>query len=170
MKIAPKFVPLFVLICTTTVALSQDANDTAKINFIKTQFAAINNNLSSFKKVTVEDTAESTEGNEVVKYFSGNEIKKIKAIYLGETGKATDEYYFFNNKLIFYYRAVYRYDVPIYANNGKVKAKLAEETRYYFNGDRIFLARLNPKREVAPAEYQKLSVETQKEARRMVKL
>jgi len=170
MKITQKLILLFVWLSTANFSFSQDSSDTAKINFIKTQFSAINSNLNSFKKVEVEDTAETTEGNEVVKYFSGNEIEKIKAVYYGETGKATDEYYFFNNKLIFYYRAVYRYDVPIYANNGKVKTRLAEETRYYFNGDKIFLARLNPKRVVPQAEYQKMSVETQKEAGRMIKL
>ena len=170
MKITGKLFLLFILISIATLAFSQESSDTAKINFVKTQFAAINNNLSSFKKVDVEDTAENTEGNEVVKYFSGNEIKKIKAVYYGETGKATDEYYFFNNKLIFYYRAIYRYDVPIYANNGKVKAILSEETRYYFNGDKMILARLNPKRVITPADYQRLTAEIRKEARRMVKL
>src|ERR1700754_2437260 len=79
-------------------------SDTAKINFIKAQYADINSHLKSYRKVAKEDTAETTEGNEVLLYFNGSEIRKIQATYYGETGKAVDEYYFNEKKLIFYYR------------------------------------------------------------------
>lgn len=47
------------------MAFAQNKSDTVKINFIKNQYAEINKNLRSYKKVTKTDRAESTEGNEV---------------------------------------------------------------------------------------------------------
>ncbi|MGZ4000384.1 MAG: hypothetical protein ACXVIY_07140, partial [Mucilaginibacter sp.] len=44
--------------------------DTAKVNFIKSQFAEINKNLKSCKRIEKTDTAETTEGNEVLLYYN----------------------------------------------------------------------------------------------------
>ncbi|MFI5162058.1 MAG: hypothetical protein ACHQHN_12325 [Sphingobacteriales bacterium] len=88
------FLAVSLLFCFST-AFTQKLVDTAKINFIKNQFAAINKNLKSYKKVEKTDTTETTEGNEVLLYYKGTEIKKIAATYYGETGKALQEYYFF---------------------------------------------------------------------------
>jgi hypothetical protein len=159
-----------VLFLSSFFSFAQNSSDIAKINFIKARFAEINNDLKSFKKVIVQDTAETTEGNEVIKYFNGNEIKKINATYYGETGKAIEEYYFFNKKIIFYYGVEYRYDVPIYVNNGHVKVVSIKETRYYFKDDNIFKVKLNPKHTISPTTYIRLSIETQKEGRRLMKL
>jgi hypothetical protein len=161
-------------VCITFVmalyALSVFArNDTAKINFIKVQFAEINNNLYSYKKVVKTDTAETTEGNEILLFFSGSEIKKIRATYYGETGKNISEYYFFNKKLIFYYLTEYNYKVPINVNpSGKIAS--TKEKRYYFYDGKIFLIKLNPKEAISQSEFEKFKIETQKESNRLLHL
>lgn len=145
-------------------------SDTAKIKFIKAQYANINATLKFDKKVEKEDTAETTEGNDVTLYFKGDTIKKISVVYYGETGKALQEYYFFNKKLIFYYFEEDRYDVPIYAKNGGVKIASKKEKRYYFNEDKIFLVKSNPKQTVSQMQSAKLSIETEREANRLMHL
>ena len=151
-------------------AFGQNINDTAKMNFIKAQYAEINGALKFYKKTTKEDTAESTEGNEISLFFKGDTIKKIRAIYYGETGKALTEYYFYNKRLIFYYFEEDRYDVPIYANTGKVKIASKKEKRYYLKDDKIFGVKLNPKETVSSKEFKELTINIQKEAFRLLHL
>jgi hypothetical protein len=120
------------------VAFAQSITDTATINFIKTQYAEINKNLKSYRRLIKTDTVETNEGNEVVLFFSGTEIKKITSSYYGETGKKVNEYYFFNKKLIFNYTADYHYTVPISVNSrGKVAS--VKEGRYYFKNAKYLL-------------------------------
>jgi hypothetical protein len=141
-----------------------------QVDFIKSQFSLINNNLKSFKKVTKEDTLESTEGNEVTLYYNGDAIEKISAEYMGEMGKDLEEYYFSNKKLIFYYAAQTHYKQPFYLTPGKVLIAAKDEKRYYFNDDTIFLVKLSPKQTVSQTDYKKLSAETRKEAYRLMSL
>lgn len=168
MKDRYKYFIIFLLTCLPYLVFAQ--NDTAKINFIKAQYADINATLKSDKKEVKEDTIESTDGNEVALYFKADTIKKISVVYYGETGKALEEYYFFNKKLIFYYSVEYRYDVPIYVNNGNVKIASKKEKRYYLNDDKIFLVKYSPRETISPAGFTKLSIETRKEADRLLHL
>ena len=167
MKTTCKYLIILPFVFYSVVVLAQA--DSAKVNFIKAQFTAINANLKSYKKVVKEDTAQTTEGNEVRLYFKGDTIKKIVAEYYGETGKSLEEYYFFNKKLIFYYFREDHYKVPIYVNSS-VKIASTKETRYYLSNGKIFLVKLTPKATVSSFEYNKLSVETQKEAGRLLHL
>jgi hypothetical protein len=144
MKIHRLFILTLLMISLSVFSYGQNTVDTAKINFIKTQYADINKNLKSYKRIEKTDTAETTEGNEVLLYYKGNEIKKIAAIYYGETGKALQEYYFYDKKLIFCYFADYRYDIPIYVNNGKVKIVSPEEKRCYLDDGKLFLVKQKP--------------------------
>jgi len=159
-----------VLLLSSGLIYGQNVGDTSKINFIKAEYAKINGSLKSYRKIIKEDTAESTEGNEISLYFKGDTIKKIKAIYYGETGKALTEYYFFNKRLIFYYFEEDRYDVPINANNGHVKTASKKEKRYYLNDDEIFMVKLNPKETVSSEGIKELAIDTQKEAYRLLHL
>ena len=170
MKTLHKTLLAFIFLIMPFGVFSQNSNDTVKINFIKTQFARINNNLKSFKKVTKEDILESTEGNEVTLYYDRDTIKKVSAEYMGEMGKDLEEYYFSNKKLIFYYAVKTRYKQPIYLSPGKVLIAAKDEKRYYFNDDTIFLIKLSPKQLVSQSDYKKLSAETRKEAYRLMRL
>jgi hypothetical protein len=167
MKATCKYLIILPFLLCSAVILAQV--DSSKVNFIKGQFIEINNNLKFYKKVVKEDTAQTTEGNEVRCYFKGDTIKKIVAEYYGETGKSLEEYYFFNKKLIFYYFRDDHYKVPINVNSsGKIAS--TNEKRYYLNNGEIILILLKPKATVLASEYGKLSVEIQKEARRLLHL
>src|ERR1700733_16186912 len=100
MKPYHKFIFTLLLILPSALCKVQNSADTAQVNFIKTQYTEINKNLKFYRKVVKTDTAETTEGNEIRLYFNGDEIKKIEALYYGETGKVLNEYYFFNKKLM----------------------------------------------------------------------
>ena len=74
----------------------------------------------------------SAEGGELVAYLDGAAIVKIAATYYGETGRAFEEFYYWNGKLIFVFRKEDTYDKPM---SGKViKTK---ENRFYFSNDEL---------------------------------
>ena len=156
---------LFLNLSVTVVA--QKVTDSTQINFIRTQYAEINKNLKSYRKVTKTDTAETTEGNEVLLYYNSDEIKKIAATYYGETGKAVEEFYFFNNKLIFFYYVDYHYDAPISVPKNKVKIASTAEERVYLHDSKIFLVKKRPAHSGYLSEF---STDPEKEAKRLINL
>jgi len=162
-----KYCQLLLLLILSAVSVhAQNAVDTAKISFIKTQFAEINKNLESYKKIEKTDTAETTEGNEVLLYYKGTEIKKIAATYYGETGKALQEYYFFNKKLIFCYCADYHYNKPFDIKGGGKIASTTEE-RFYLDNDKVLMVKKRPSKSEYFSEF---PTDPVKEAKRLINL
>jgi hypothetical protein len=102
------------------------------IQSIRQQSAAINRGARRYRKVTKELSGFSLEGGEMTAYFKGPEIVKIVANHFGEMGRATEEYYYSQGKLIFVFRKDYRYSYPM---SGKVVA--TRENRFYFENDRL---------------------------------
>ena len=145
---------------------AQQIPDVAKINFIKTQFAEINQNLKSYKKIEKTDTIQTTEGNEVLLYYKGNKIKKIAATYYGEAGKETDEFYFSNHNLIFCEYVDYRYNMPVSEKNGGKIASTTDERVYLDNG-KIILVKKKP---AASYFFNSFPKDPQKEAKRLISL
>jgi hypothetical protein len=166
MKKYRQFLLFLLMIWSSGFCYGQNTADTAKINFIKTQFGEINQNLKSYKKIEKTDTAETTEGNEVLLYYRGNEIRKIIVTYYRETGKAIEEFYFYNNKVIFCYLVNYHYNMPIYETNGG-KIASSKEERIYLDNGKIFLVR---KRPVDSDDFSEFSADPQKEANRLMNL
>lgn len=115
---------------TASVQKSAPAND--EIAAIREQYAAINRKLSKCKVVKKDLMGFSTEGGEMAAYFDGAAIVKIAATYQGETGAASEDFYYSNGKLIFVFRKHETYDRPM---SGKVVK--TEESRFYFNNDKI---------------------------------
>ncbi len=66
----------------------------------------------------------------MIAYFDGPAIVKIVANHFGEGGRASEEYYYHDGKLIFVFRKDYRYDRPL---SGKVVE--TKENRFYFHND-----------------------------------
>ena len=110
-----------------TKAQSQDP-----VQAIRRQYAAINRNAAKYQKVKKELLGFSAEGGELVAYLSGPSIVKITATFFGEMGRATDEYYYSNDKLIFVFRKQSHYRAPL---SGKVAR--TTENRYYFKDDKL---------------------------------
>lgn len=102
------------------------------IQTIRQQYASINRGAAKYKKVKKELLGFSAEGGELVAYLSGPSIVKISATFYGEMGRATDEFYYANDKLIFIYRKHSHYNRPL---TGKVVR--TTENRYYFKDDKL---------------------------------
>ena len=108
------------------------AQDPDPIQAIRQQYAAINRKAAKYRKVKKELLGFSAEGAELIAYFSGPSIVKISATFYGEMGRATDEFYYSNDKLIFVFRKHSHYGAPL---SGKVVR--TTENRYYFKDDKL---------------------------------
>jgi hypothetical protein len=98
---------------------------------IRSRYAKINRDLKRYKRVERALTGYSTEGGSLVCYSLGSAPRKMVAQYLGETGKASEEYYFWNNRLFFLLRTESQYDKPF----GHVVT--TKQSRFYFDGGRL---------------------------------
>ena len=99
---------------------------------IRQHYADINRSVAQYKKVKKDLSGFSTEGGLLVAYFHGPTVMKISAIFYGESGKAAEEYYYWDGKLIFVLRTDYTYSKPF---SGKVVK--TEVSRFYFNNDKL---------------------------------
>lgn len=126
---------LTILILTLAVSsafanLSPQGDDA--VNSIRQHYAQINRSAGLYKKVKKELSGFSAEGGELLAYFHGPSVMKMVATYFGEGGRAFEEYYFWNGKLIFVLQTDLRYDKPL---SGKVVKKA--ENRFYFSDDKL---------------------------------
>lgn len=128
-----------VLVILTTGADSQalisrpvTSQTEGSISLIRNRYSAVNRNVRKYRKVRKELSGFSLEGGELVAYLHGPQIMKITAAYFGETGKATEDYYYWNDKLIFVLRQDYRYHKPM---SGKVTR--TQSNRFYFENARL---------------------------------
>ncbi len=113
-------------------ASGNSAQEKDAILSIRRRYAAINKGLSKYKAVKKELAGFSTEGGELTAYFDGTAVVKIAANYQGETGRAFEEFYYQNEKLIFVFRKQEIYDEPM---SGKVVQ--TKENRFYFSDARL---------------------------------
>lgn len=129
-----KIISVLVVIVLFGVLTSYEANAQGSdpIQAIRRQYAAINRNAAKYQKVKKELLGFSAEGGELIAYLSGPSIVKISATFYGEMGRATEEYYYSNDKLIFVFRKDSRYSRPL---SGKVVA--TTENRLYFKDDKL---------------------------------
>jgi hypothetical protein len=126
---------LFVLVSGFTALPTGHANTTPQADLIETirqHYANINKNVPLYRKVKKNLSGFSGEGGELIAYFHGPSVMKMVATFFGETGKAVEEYYFWNGKLIFVFSTDNRYDKPL---SGKVVRKT--EGRFYFKDDKL---------------------------------
>lgn len=116
---------------------------------IRRRYATINKSLAKYRVVKKELSGFSTEGGELVAYFDGPAIVKIAATYHGETGRAFEEFYYWNEKLIFVFRRRDTYDRPL---SGKVVK--TRENRFYFSNDELIRWINEDAQHVAPGNSQ----------------
>jgi hypothetical protein len=119
-------------VVASSEAKAQGAQGPDPIPAIRQQYAAINRKIAKYQKVKKELLGFSAEGGELVAYLSGPSIVKISATFYGEMGRATDEFYYSNDKLIFVFRRHSHYRAPL---TGKVVR--ITENRYYFKDDKL---------------------------------
>lgn len=99
---------------------------------IRQHYAQINGRAARYRKVKKELSGFSAEGGTLLAYFDGANIMKIAATFYGETGKTSEEYYYWDGKLIFVLRKESRYSKPL---SGRVVA--TKENRFYFKDDKL---------------------------------
>jgi hypothetical protein len=116
-----------------------------KVKTIRAHYNEVEKNLSHCRQVKRDLPGESTEGGELAGYFLGQSLRKLAAKFYGETGKALEEYYFWDDALIFVLRVESRYDKPL---SGRVKSK--SEERFYFADD-VLIRWLDPGKKEVPA-------------------
>ena len=87
----------------------------------------IEGSLRNCKQAKRDLPGESAEGGELTAYLKDSSVRKLSAKFLGETGKALMEYYFWDDQLIFVLRVESHYTKPM---SGVVKTKTEE--RFYF--------------------------------------
>jgi len=109
-----------------------NAPQTDPIETIRQHYASINKSVPLYRRVKKNLSGFSGEGGELIAYFHGPSVMKMVATFFGETGKAVEEYYFWNGKLIFVLSTDNRYDKPL---SGKVARKT--EGRFYFKDDKL---------------------------------
>ncbi len=125
------FFPLAWAVCLCLQAAQ--AQPTAKA---RAQYAAINRDLGKYQVVRRDLVGYSAEGGKLTVYLQGGEPQKLVADYYGETGRATEEFYFRQNRLFFVLRTESRYQFPIgmAQSPGRVTRS---EGRFYFKNGRL---------------------------------
>lgn len=111
-------------------AQAQSSRDAVSV--IRQRYATINQNLARYKTVKKELLGFSTEGGELIAYSDGAAVRKIVARYQGEGGRALEEYYYWDDELVFVYRKEDSYSEPM---SGKVTR--SAESRFYFESGEL---------------------------------
>jgi hypothetical protein len=124
------------------------------IQAIKQQYATINKSAASYTTVKKELSGYSAEGGTLIAYFDGPKIMKMVVNHYGEGGRAIEEYYYSDNRLIFVFRKDSGYDTPM---SGKVV--YTGENRFYFNKNRLIRWINEDARQVAPGSREYLAKE-----------
>jgi hypothetical protein len=114
------------------LAFTTNAQDDASIQKIRQHYATINRSTAKYRKVKKELSGFSAEGGQMIAYFDGQNLMKIDAKFFGESGRAAEEYYFWDGKIIFVLRTDYAYSKPF---SGKVVR--TEVSRFYFDNDKL---------------------------------
>jgi hypothetical protein len=117
--------------------LVQSGQDSA-VARIRAHFALIERERPGYQCRTVMLRGFSAEGGELEACYAGNQLRRLSAVYLAESGRGREQYYFWNDSLEFLFRRTEHYSEPM---SGDVVR--AEEDRFYWSSG-ILIRRLNP--------------------------
>ena len=112
--------------------VSATSGDPRVVSAIRGRFGIVERKLPTYDIVEHDLRGFSTEGGTLRGYFDGSQLQKVTARFFGETGRATEEFYFANGEPVFVYRVDERYDRPL---SGRVVRRVA--TRYYLSRGQI---------------------------------
>ena len=119
---------------------SVGAQNEEPIRSIRSEYKLINR--ADKRSTTVERVLPnySEEGSILTGYYSGSVLRKIEAVFYGETGQAVEEFYFWHGRLIFVLRTDLFYNQPLgmaAARRTDVHGIRREQTRFYFNQGKL---------------------------------
>ncbi len=130
MSMKTKFLlPIFAVFIFSQMVFAQSVEK--QITAIRAEVTAINKNGKSYRKTTKDVEGVSLEGTEATYYISGKGLKKIVAKIYGETYRATTEFFYQGENLIFAFKKMERYNTSI--GDKKLKVVSIEEERFYFS-------------------------------------
>ena len=113
-------------------AVKATSGDPGVIDRIRALFAEIEREAPTYRRTKHELEGFSLEGGELVGFFRGSELRKLTARHFGESGEATEEYYFSDGRPVFVYVVDLSYDELM---SGRVAYQTKD--RYYFDGGRL---------------------------------
>jgi hypothetical protein len=140
------FLPLLIC-CSYSTAEAQQYVKEKK--YIREQYAAVNKQLNSYRKDSV-DLWGSTEGGYGVRYIKDTAPALLVAVYYGEMYRQRDEYYYDKGQLIFHIQFMYKYNRPMYYTKKSAQENNDREwfdekktkrwaKRFYFYNNALFL-------------------------------
>jgi hypothetical protein len=141
----------------TLVEQPQDFDKNEAMLHIRKMFAKINEQTKNAEIIKKDVMDESAEGGQLKAFKKDGEIIKLEMLAFGEMGKATKEYYFENNKLIFAFTKEVLYDRPMYIEGAQISKTV--ENRYYFFKEILFKWLDPDKKEIQIEENSKKSNE-----------
>lgn len=109
-----------------------DASIEEKLKAIRQRYAEVQRDLKQCRQVKRDLPGESAEGGNLTGYFQDSSLRKLAAQFYGESGKALEEYYFWDGQLFFVLRTESHYTKPL---SGVVKRKT--EDRFYFDHGKL---------------------------------
>jgi hypothetical protein len=117
------------------------AADSDPIAMIRARYEQIQAGLPRYRRTEHELPGYSPQGAALEGYFAGDELRKMRARFYGEGGRALVEYYLWKHELIFVFRQEERYERPLSAQGpgaaaGHVVSRT--ESRFYFVGGRLY--------------------------------
>jgi hypothetical protein len=163
-KVLARIIPLLLLLISAWGLKLAGAQTQDPVEAIRQHYANINQKVARYRRVKKNLSGFSAEGGELVAYFHGPTVMKMVATFLGESGRAVEEYYFWNGQLIFVLQTDNRYDKPF----GKIVRKT--ENRFYFKDDKM-IRWVDEKGEEVPsdsAEYAPKQAEYSKTSKQFV--
>jgi hypothetical protein len=113
-------------------AVTANSGDPGAIARIRALFAEIQREAPTYRRTTHELQGFSLEGGKLVGFYRGSELRKLTAHHYGESGEATEEYYFSDGRPVFIHVVDLTYDELM---SGRVRYRT--EDRYYFDGGRL---------------------------------
>ena len=134
----------------TAVAAAADPTEAA-VRRIRAHFATIEREVPTYRCRTLELDGFSAEGGELVACYAGDQLRKLTARYYGESGRAEEQFFVWNQQLEFVFRTDDTYTEPL---SGRVQHR-AEERSYFVDGKLVrWLGPGNVPRAVESAEAQ----------------
>ena len=141
---------VFIIFLVMLASVAAHAQVEKQIASIRAEVAAINKAATKYDKKTRNIDGISTEGAEATYYQSGKGLKKIVVQVYGETFRATDEFYYSGEELIFAFQKLSKYNGSIGTRSAPKIARI-EETRLYRSGDKTIRI-LSGKKALKPGE------------------
>ena len=125
-----------ILALALLIPIAARADDAAQT---RARYAAVDKAVPKATVVKRELQGYSLEGGELTAYFQKGVPLKMVARHYGETGRAINEYYFWQGRLFFVVQTTQRYNAPLSTQNEADKFKFAGQERFYFKNGALWL-------------------------------